>query len=184
MGHSRKSRSSAQGSSGTSGEPRFLAVGQIARPHGVRGDLLMHVLTEFPHRLASLETVYLGQAHRPFRVEAARFHGNDMLLTLAGIGDRPEAEAVRGQLVSIALADAAELPPGRYYYYQIEGLNVFTEEGEALGRVVEILETGANDVYVVRGDEREILLPAIRSVIREIDLEGGRMVVHLLEGLV
>ncbi len=184
MDDSDKSDAPPQGSPEAWGEPRFLAVGRVVRPHGLRGELLMQVLTDFPDRLQSVDTVFLGETHRPHKVESARRHGQDMLLNLAEIDGREAAEAVRGQWVSIQLADAADLPPGRYYYYQIEGLNVFTEEGEALGRVVEILETGANDVYVVRSDEREILLPAIDTVIREIDLEGGRMVVHLLEGLV
>ncbi len=100
--------------------------------------------------------------------------------------DTPEAAAkLRGQVVQILAEEAAPLPQGQYYHHQIVGLEVFTTEGERLGAVEEILETGANDVYLVRRDDgREILLPAIQDVIQEIDLEHKRMVVRLMPGLV
>jgi 16S rRNA processing protein RimM len=104
-----------------------------------------------------------------------------LLITVEGYHDRDTAEALRGELVSIKLEDAAPLGPGEYYHHQIIGLSVITDEGEQLGTVAEIITTGANDVYVVRGQAGEVLLPAIQSVIRKI--EPPRMVVHLLPGL-
>ena len=163
----------------------FLAVGRVVRPHGVRGEMVLEVLTEFPEHLAEAETVYLGEppVPHPLRQVRALRHGQ-IVIRLADCPDRNAAEAYRGQLVHIRAEQAAPLPPGRYYHHQILGLAVTTETGETLGQVTEILETGANDVYVVTGPEgQEVLLPALRSVILQIDLEARRMVVHLLEGL-
>ncbi|MGH2522160.1 MAG: ribosome maturation factor RimM [Anaerolineales bacterium] len=163
--------------------PEFLAVGRVLRPHGLRGELLLQSLTDFPERLEGVETVYLGEAAAPNRLLGVRVRRGELLIRLAEVVDREAAEAFRGQLVQIRIEQAAPLPPGQYYHHQIIGLPVVTEEGEALGDVTGILETGANDVYVVSGPQGEILLPAIRSVVRQIDLDARRITVHLLEGL-
>jgi 16S rRNA processing protein RimM len=160
----------------------FVVVGRVLRPHGVRGDLLLEPLSDVLERLAEVETVYLGEAEEPHPVRGVRRHRGRWLLRLADCADRNAAEAFRGMLVRMRRERAAP-PPGSYFHHQIIGLAAVTAEGERLGEVVEIIETGANDVYVVRGPQGEILLPALRSVIREIDLEAGRMTVHLMEGL-
>ncbi len=164
-------------------ETEFLAVGRVLRPHGVRGELLLDVLTDFPERLKEVETVYLGDDAEPHVLEKVRFHRGQLLIRLADCADRNAAEAFRGQLVQIRIEPAAPPPPGSYYHHQIIGLQAVTDAGERLGEIAEILETGANDVYVVRGEHGELLLPAIKSVILAIDLDAGCMTVHLLEGL-
>lgn len=164
--------------------PEYLLVGEVLRPHGVRGALLLRVQTDFPERLNDLEFLYLGPRRRRFRVAQTRQHGRELLLTLGGITDRDAAEGLRGLGAYIRVGDAGPLPPGRFYHHQVEGLEVVTDDGERLGTVARIMETGANDVYVVRDEAgREILLPAIPAVIRQYDLESGRLLVHLLEGL-
>ncbi|MCC6190018.1 MAG: 16S rRNA processing protein RimM, partial [Anaerolineales bacterium] len=163
--------------------PDLRTVGRVIRPHGVRGDLLLESLTDFPERLREVDVVYLGEAAEPHRLSAARLHRGYWIVRLDGCADRDCAEQYRGQLVQARLASAAPLPPGQYYHHQLLGLAVVTEAGEVLGELVEILETGANDVYVVRGPQGEILLPAIRSVIREINLETRQITAHLLDGL-
>ena len=164
---------------------QFLAVGRVVRPHGVRGELALEVLTEFPLHLAETEVVYVGEAAVPHTLRRARIQrGQQLIIQLADCLDRNAAEAYRGQLIQIKTEQAAPLPPGRYYHHQILGLDVITDGGESLGQVSEILETGANDVYVVKGPAgEELLLPALRSVILQIDLEARRMTVHLMEGL-
>jgi 16S rRNA processing protein RimM len=161
----------------------FLAVGRVIRPHGVRGELLLEALTDFPDHLREVEVVYLGDAAEPHPLAGARRHRQQLIIRLGDCADRDCAERFRGQLVQIQAAAAAPLPPGHYYHHQLLGLAVVTEAGEALGELVEILETGANDVYVVRGPAGDILLPAIRSVVRAIDLDARQVTVHLLEGL-
>ena len=122
--------------------------------------------------------------HRPFRVQGARLHQGRALLTLHGIADRSAAEAWRGVYVYVSREDALPLEENQYYHYQIIGLQAVTEEGEALGRISEVLTTGANDVYVIQGPRGEILLPAYQDVILHVDRASGRMVVRIPEGLV
>jgi 16S rRNA processing protein RimM len=128
--------------------------------------------------------VYLGRRKDPAVVRSVARHGEHHLLHLESVDDRNAAEKYRGAEVRLRSSEIPGLPPGTYYHWQIIGLHVITEEGEPLGRVTEILQTGANDVYVVRGETQgEILIPAIEPVVREIDLEAQTVRVHLLPGL-
>ena len=164
--------------------PRFLIIGQVLKPWGYRGEIKIQVISDFPQRFASLRTVFIGDDAKPFSVERARLHGKGALFKLHDI-DTPEAAAkLRGQLVQIAHQDAAPLPTGKYYLYQLLGLRVKTIKGEKLGELAEVLDTGANDVYVVREGSHEILIPAIEDVVKEISLERGEIVVKLMEGLI
>jgi len=166
---------------------RYLAIGQVARAHGVRGEISVTVLTDFPERFETTEWVYLGDEleAEPYRLEKHRWHRDNVLLTLAGITDRTEAEQLIGQLVQVPVEEAVPLPEGSYYLYQLIGLQVVTSAGQKLGVVTSILETGANDVFVVTNDrQEEILLPSIPDVIKGIDLEQGQIVVELIEGLI
>jgi 16S rRNA processing protein RimM len=167
-------------------ELRYLAIGKIVRAHGLRGELSVAVLTEFPERFETTEWVYLGNEFEaiPYRLESYRWHKDNVLLTLAGVADRTQAEALRGQLVQVPLNEAVALPEGSYYLYQLIGLQVKTVEGEFLGTITSVMETGANDVYVVQNEGRELLLPAIPDVIKTIDLPNGLMVVQVMEGLI
>jgi 16S rRNA processing protein RimM len=180
--HQTKKRSPGPSPQGSG--PSFLAVARVRRPFGVQGELLLAILTEFPRQLIQAERLYVGANHQAHTVISLRRHGQDMLLRLEGISDRDRAETMRGEAVFTRTDDLPPLPPGVFYLHQIEGLEVITEEGEKLGRVKEILKTGANDVYVVEGVKGEILLPAIPQVIREVQLEKGRMVVRMMEGLI
>ncbi len=166
-------------------EPRFIAVGQVAKPHGVRGEVAVEMLTDFPGRFALLERVYLGEDDpRPVALENVRFHSGRALLKLGGYDDRTAVERLRGELILVPIDEAMPLEPDQYYQDDLIGLEVWTTDEEHLGQVVEILETGANDVYIVHGDRGEILLPAIADVVQWIDLEENRMVVELMEGLI
>ncbi len=180
----RRSKLEQKGPPSTGTKPSFLALARVRRPFGVKGELLLEVLTDFPERIAQQERLYFGDKRRPFEVESLRRHGRDLVLRLKEIRDRDGAESLRNEDICVRLDDLPPLPDGVYYAHQIEGLEVFTEQGERLGRLKEILKTGANDVYVVQGDKGEILLPAIPQVIREVRLEEGKMVVRMMEGLV
>ena len=161
----------------------YLAVGRVLRPHGVRGDMLLEALTEFPERLRAGEVVYLGDPPTRHTLSAARLHRKQLIVRLEGCADPDCANSFRGQLVQIRAEAAAPLPPGRYYHHQLIGLRAVSAEGEELGTLSSILETGANDVYVITGPKGELLLPAIRSVVLNIDIDAGTITVHLLEGL-
>ena len=162
-------------------EVNYLAVGRVLRPHGVRGDLLLEVHTGAPAHLAEVETVYTGDEHTPYHLLSSRIHRGQLLIKIEGCSDRGQAETLRGMLISVAIADAAPLKPGEYYHHEIIGLAVVSDQGEALGDITDIIETGANDVYVVSGPNGELLLPAIKSVILKI--EPPQMTVHLPDGL-
>ena len=165
-------------------EPRFLVMGEVLRPQGVKGEVRVRVLTDFPEHLQALKRAYLGQALRPVTVEGVCFHQGCALLKFAGYHDRAAAESLRGALIQIPIEEAMPLEEDEYYLYQIVGLAAWTVQGEYLGNVREVLATGANDVYLIRGPKGDILLPAIEEVIREVNLEAGRLTVTLLEGLV
>jgi 16S rRNA processing protein RimM len=165
-------------------EGHNLLVGRIVRPHGVRGDLLVQPLSDIIDSIEPGAAVFLGDRKRAFRIASLRRHGRSYLLRIDDCADRDAAEAHRGAEVRLRLEEAPPLPEGRYYQWQVIGLDVVTEEGRPLGKIREILETGANDVYVVaREAEGDLLLPAITSVVRRIDPEAGRMIVRLMPGL-
>ncbi len=166
-------------------EPEFLIVGRITRPHGIRGEVAMRNMTDYPERLLEVETLYVGPEHRPYRVKRMRRHADGMLIAFEGVGDRNLAAVLREQFVYIHISDAVPLEEGEYYLFQIEGIRVVTEDGRQLGRLTGLIETGANDVYIITSDEgKEVLIPAIPEVIQDVDVPGRVMTVKLLEGLV
>lgn len=169
-------------------EPRYLTIGRILRPHGVRGELRVEIITDYPERLGQHTDFYLAYPDSPeavqrYLVEKLRFHKEVLLLKLEGCDDRNRADELRGMLVQIPVEKAVPLEEGEYYHFQLVGVGVETESGEWLGQVIEVLETGANDVYVVQGPRGEVLLPAVDDVVLELDLESKWMVVHLLPGM-
>ena len=165
-------------------EPRYLAVGRVLRPHGIRGELRVQVFTDFPEHLAEILHVYVGPSYRRLAIERVRLHQERILLKLGGYGDRNAAETLRDQTVYIAIEDAVPLEEEEYYHFQVVGMQVVTEAGEALGEIVEVLAPpGANDVFVVHGPRGEILIPAIEDAVREIDFDAMRIVIIPMPGL-
>ncbi len=166
-------------------EELFLAVGLLRRPHGLNGDLVFEVYSDFPDRLRPGISLYVGDEKRPLKVTRRKPHNDGMVLGFEGISSAEQAARFTGKVAFVRAADRPPLPEGEYYHHQILGLKVEDENGAALGVVTEIIQTGANDVYVVRNEAgREILLPALQQVLLEINLEQQRMKVHLLPGLV
>jgi 16S rRNA processing protein RimM len=174
---------------GRAPEPRYLIVGQVVGAHGVRGELKVVLLTDDPHRFRSLARVFIGLGDeepvaRPLK--GYRPHKGNALLRIEACDDRATAEGLRGMLIQVPLAEAIPLEEGEYFEHQILDLAVWTADGQLLGQVADIIHTGANEVYVVRSadpDRAEVLIPAIRDVVLEVDLEAGRLIVELPEGL-
>jgi len=162
----------------------YLAVARVVAAHGIRGEVRCELITDFPDRLKRTPLLYRGETHLPVDVERARVEKNGAILKLSGVETRTDAEALRGQMLYVAAADAVPLPGDSYFWHQIIGLNVRSDAGEDLGEVADIMQTGSNDVYVVRRDGGEILLPAIKDVVQDIDLAAGVITVHLIEGLI
>ena len=163
----------------------WLVIGQVKGPHGVRGEVRVEILTDFPERFQAVSLLYIGDAHTPRDVERVRFTPKGVLLKLIGIDSREAAGFLARSYVALPEAELSPLPAGSYHHYQIKGLAVYTDADRYLGNVAEFITTGSNDVYIVRGGESgEILLPAIAEVVRSIDLETQRIIVHLIPGLV
>ena len=167
------------------GEPVFLAVGRLRRPHGVLGEILMDILTDFPERIRVGATLYVGDSHRPLKVSSLRWANNVMLIFFGGYDTLEAVGELRNQIVYVPVADRPVLPKGEYYHHQLIGKQVVSEDGRILGILSEILETGANDVAVVRPESgSEILLPLIEAVLLGVDEERGEVQVHVLPGII
>lgn len=161
------------------GPPERLTIGRIVSPHGIRGEFRMYIYTHFPERIPELSGVYIGDEPEPRRLLRARLQGNLAIMRVEGVTSREMADELRQAPVQIDFEQAAPLEEGEYYHFQILGLIAFDDDGNRLGEVVDIIETGANDVYVIRGGEnQELLLPALRENVPEIDVENGRMLVR------
>ncbi len=172
-------------SGSSSDEPLYLAVGKLRRPHGVRGEIRMDVLTDFPERLRPGLVVYVGPRRLPLRLQSVRQHNDMLLVAFEGYLDRDRVGLLRNMLVCVPAAEATPLPDGEFYYHQILGLTVVTDEGKTLGKIAEIMETGANDVFIVQPEDggQELLLPDTDEVVLAIDLDAGVVTVHLIPGL-
>ncbi len=159
-------------------------MGRIVRPHGVHGAMVVEADEGSIQSIIPSSLIYIGPEKTPKIVRSVRPHRGRFIVRIEGCEDRHTAERWRDAEVFLSFGDTEPLREHEYYHWQIIGLTVQTEDGARLGRLEQIIETGVNDVYLVRTDSgKEVLLPAIESVIREVDLEGERMVVHLLPGL-
>ncbi len=139
--------------------------------------------TDFPGRFDPGAELWIEREPSPFHVEHSRWQKGQAVVKLDTVDDRDRAEELCGRYLRVPGGQLAELEEGEYYLFQLMGLTVVTEEGRELGPIKDILQTGANDVYIVDTARGELLLPAIRDVVKEVDLPAGRMTVHLLPGL-
>ncbi len=165
----------------------WIAIGRIAGIFGAVGEIRVRPLGKSPQRFRELRRVYLGESFEPATVTHRRMYrsgGHDgVIMRLAGLSSREEARERIGQYLYVPESEAVPLPSGEYFVHQIVGLSVITVEDEALGRVTDVLQTGSNDVYVVKGQRGEVLIPATKEVVKAIDLQDGTMRVALLPGL-
>jgi 16S rRNA processing protein RimM len=159
------------------------------RPHGIRGELRIRVLTDFPERIPELETIFIGTGPDDpkitgYTVTHARPHQGYMLLRVEGVEDRDQAERLRQLFVMVSVEDAVPLEEGEYYLYQLHGLAVRTDDGQTIGIISEVLETGANDVYIVHSPQYgEVLIPVTPEAVLEVNIAEGYVLVHMLDGL-
>lgn len=165
---------------------KLLEIGRIVKCHGLQGAVKVLSFLEGKRTLEVIREVYIGKdagSAVPYRIKTIDPLKRSFLLAVEGIARIEQADPLLGCSVWIPADRLEKLPEGEYYWWQLIGLEVRSEDGRFLGFIEEILPTGSNDVYVCRGGEREILLPAIADVIREIDTERGFMSVRILEGL-
>lgn len=160
-------------------------VGVITSPHGLRGEVKVYPVTEDPSRFLKMKEVILkdGLIDVVLHIQKARLQKNMVILQFKEFQHINEVEPLRQKELYVTRDKAIPLLKDEYYVADLIGLDVFTKEGELLGKIKEVLPTGANDVYVVASSEGEILIPAIKSCILEVNLEESNMIVHLMEGL-
>ena len=163
-----------------------ILIGEVVAPFGIHGQVKMRSYTDHvDHLRRRIRTVYLGSSRQEYALKKVIEHKPGLLiLSLDGVITREDAEGLRGAEVSILERDAAPLEEGEYFIHQLYGLSVVTDEGVEIGKVREVLETGASEVLVVaRPNQPDGLIPMIRDVVQQLDIAGGRVVVRLLEGL-
>ena len=157
-----------------------IIVGRVGAAHGIRGELRIIPLTDFPERFTALREVMVGD--ELLHIESVKPQGKNFLMRFREYAVREDAQRLTGRLLTVARAEAAPLDEGEYYVFDIVGLTVYDEEDNELGTVENVLRTGSNDVYAVRSEDgRELLIPALRAVVQSIDVPSGRMTVRLPE---
>ena len=162
----------------------IVEVGKIVGVHGVSGELKILSYGDGTECLGLAElTLKVENSEKSYRVDEARPHKGVLLVKLSGVKTKEAAKELVGGLVMIPRSNLPKPEPGEYYHIDLIGLRVVTEDGLELGRLTDIITTGANDVYEIVGDDKELLLPAIEDVIVNVDIEGRTMTVRLMEGM-
>jgi 16S rRNA processing protein RimM len=163
-------------------EPAFLVLGKLRRAHGVAGEIAMDVYTSMLELLAVKEVVFVGETYQPYYIQATRWKGDLLLLKFLGVDDRTVVAQLTNALIYTRADQLPALDEDEFYLHQLIGLDVYDSDGNLLGVLTEILETGANDVYLVKDQiGAEVLIPAVEERILEIDLEAGKMIVSKIE---
>jgi 16S rRNA processing protein RimM len=163
----------------------WLLVGQIIGTFGLQGELKVRPETDFPERFASTPTLYLGERRRPYPVAGARLVGPHVLVRLAGVEDATAAGKLRGLSLYVPPSEAHPLTPDRFYVHDVIGLRVERPDGRLLGTVTDYYTGAGQDIFVIReaGTGREVMLPAVKEMVKQVDIDGGRIVVEPVPGI-
>lgn len=167
-------------------ELKYLAIGRIKKPHGTKGEVKLKVLTDYPHKIKPGLEVYIVSAEeeRSLHITAVRSVKEGLIIKFEEVSDRNKAEALKGMFLQLPFECAEQLPKDTYWYHDIIGLSVFDVSGNFLGRVENILRTGSNDVYEVKATNgKKILIPAIKEVVKEVNLSESKITIKPLPGL-
>ena len=159
----------------------WIPVGRVTRAHGLKGELKFFPTDQEDLVVQSDQQILLGEAK--FKIKSVRGAKPPFIIKFEGVDSIEAAQSLAGQEVLVAREDFESLPEGEYYRFEIEGLKVFDDTGKYYGVIEDIIETGSNDVYVVREKDKEWLVPMIDSVVQSIDLEQGKLIFHCVEGL-
>ena len=164
-----------------------LEVGQIVNTFGIKGEVKVVPFTDDIKRFDNLKNVYVKtkKESKQYKIENVKYHKNMVLIKLEGINTVENAETLRNAFLEIDRKDAVPLEEGTYFIADVMGAEVYTDEGKLLGKVEDIFNTGSNDIYVVKDElGKQILLPGIKEVIKEVLLEQEKIIVHLIPGLI
>ena len=162
---------------------QYLEVGKVTNVHGLRGEVRVQPWADSPEFLCQFKTLYVDEAHFPMTVERARIHKNMVIIKFKGPTDVPSALSLRNAILYIDRADAP-LPEGAFFLADLYGLEARdAATGEVLGKIADVLTLPANNVYVVRGGARELMIPAVPQFIAETNIQEGFVRVNMMEGL-
>ena len=166
---------------------KYLEIGQIVNTFGIKGMVKVKPFTDNIERFSNLEKIYIknksGQTE--YKIQEVKYHKNMVLIKFEGIENPEQADLLRNSYLIVDRETAEPLEPGRYYIVDMIGLDVFTDDNEYLGKLEDIYNTGSNDIYVVKNElGKQVLLPAIEDVIKNIDMDNKKVIVHLIPGLV
>ncbi len=164
----------------------LITIGKVLKPWGVKGEVKVRPLTDFPARFLSLRRVYLVSPEGKeiaCAVKSARDPGGNPLLLLEGYDSPEKSRAINNWLIKIPREEAMPLPEGQYYGFELVGMTVLSEGGERLGEITDIFETGSNDVYVMKRGTEEVYIPATKEIVKQVDRKARTMIIHLMEGL-
>jgi len=162
---------------------QYLEVGKVTNTHGIMGEVKVQPWADSPEFLCQFDTLYVDAAHWPIKVERARVHKNMVIMKLEGVTDVPGALAMRNAILYIDRKDA-NLPEGSFFIADLLNLEARdAQSGQVLGKIADVLTLPASNVYVIRGGEREILVPAVSQFIQETNIEGGYVLINMIEGL-
>lgn len=165
----------------------YFEIGQIVNTFGIKGVVKVNSFTDDPLEFEKLKTILIEKSKKllEFEIEEAKFHKNQVLLKLKGINDINEAEKYKGCYIKLPREKAKKLPENTYFIADLIGLEVYTDNGELLGKVDDIYNSGSADIYVIKNElGKQILLPGIKDVIKEIDVDNEKIIVHLIDGLI
>lgn len=167
--------------------PDFVSIGVISKAHGIKGEVSITPITDELQQYEELHEVYLNMKQKrreKHTIERGNVRNNKIVVKFFGIDDRDAASALKGAIVEKRGEDCKLLPRDEYYIFDLIGLKVYTVEGMYLGEIAEVLTLTANDVYIVRDGEKEFLIPAIKDVIKKIDLEKETILIDPIDGLI
>ena len=164
----------------------YISIGQIINTYGVKGELKVYPLTDNISRFDKLKIVYIeeNQELYEYEIQHINYLNNIVIVKFKNIEDIESAEKFRNKYIKVHRNDAVKLPEDSFFVCDVIGTDVFTIEGEKLGKVCDVIETGSNDVFVIKTKDKEILIPALKTIFKEIDIIKGRIVVELPEGLI
>ena len=165
----------------------LLQVGVITTTHGIRGEVKVYPTTDDVHRFEELESVLLdtGKEYRELKIKSVKYFKQYAILKFKGIDNINDIEKYKGKSLFVTRENAQPLGEDEYYIADLIGMEVYLEDGSHFGTLKDVMETGANDVYVIDTDEHgEVLVPAIRECILDVDIENQKMKIHLMDGLI
>jgi 16S rRNA processing protein RimM len=164
------------------GEPVYLAIGRLGKPHGLDGGIIFYIITDFPERLIKGKKIFIGEEKIPAILKSVKEHSRGLIFQFEEYSTFEEIEKFKTYFLYVEADELPKLPEGEYYHHQLIGLNVFDKQENKIGVITNILETGANDVYVIIDeDQKEILFPALLHLIDKIDIENKLMIITPLE---